>query len=61
MMDDGKVNADKFLPVFAKQMKTTFQDGLPAAANSTQAAMNKKENAVTGFLKNERNVWSWYN
>jgi hypothetical protein len=49
MMDDGKVNADKFLPAFAKQIKTTFEDGLPAAANSMLAAMNKKENALTGF------------
>jgi tape measure domain-containing protein len=49
MMDDGKVNADKFLPRFANQLKTTFQDGLPAAANSMQGAMNKKENALTGF------------
>jgi tape measure domain-containing protein len=49
MMDDGKVNADKFLPAFASQIKTTFQEGLPAAANSMQAAMNKKENALTGF------------
>lgn len=49
MMDDGKVNADAFLPAFANQIKTTFQDGLPAAANSMQASMNKKENALTGF------------
>lgn len=49
MMDKGKVNADNFLPRFANQIKTTFQDGLPAAANSMQAAMNKKENALTGF------------
>lgn len=49
MMDDGKVNADKFLPVFANQLKTTFQDGLPAAANSMQASMNKNENSLTGF------------
>lgn len=57
MMDDGKVNADKFLPVFAKQIKTTFQDGLPAAANSAQAAMNKKENAITGFMEKMSNMF----
>lgn len=49
MMEKGEVSADKFLPKFANQIKTTFQDGLPAAANSMQAAMNKKENALTGF------------
>lgn len=49
MMDNGKVNADKFLPLFAKQIKTTFEEGLPAAANSMQAAMNKKTNAIIGF------------
>ena len=49
MMDNGKVNADKFLPLFAKQIKTTFEEVLPAAANSMQAAMNKKANAITGF------------
>lgn len=49
MMENGEVNADKFLPKFANQLKTTFQDGLPAAANSMQAAMNKKENSITVF------------
>jgi len=49
MMDKGKVDADKFLPKFANQLKTTFQDGLPAAANSMQASMNKKGNAITVF------------
>ena len=49
MMENGEVSADKFLPKFANQIKTTFQEGLPAAANSMQAAMNKKENALTGF------------
>jgi tape measure domain-containing protein len=51
MMDKGQVNADKFLPKFAGQMKKTFEEGLPAAANSMQAAMNKKENALTGFME----------
>ncbi|WP_348814079.1 tape measure protein [Flavobacterium maritimum] len=49
LMENGEVSADKFLPKFAKQIKATFQEGLPAAANSMQAAMNKKENALTGF------------
>jgi len=49
MMEKGEVSADKFLPKFANQIKTTFQEGLPEAANSMQAAMNKKENAITGF------------
>lgn len=49
MMDNGEVSADKFLPKFAKQIKSTFEEGLPAAANSMQAAMNKKENALSGF------------
>lgn len=49
LMDNGKIDADKFLPKFASQLKTTFQEGLPAAANSMQAAMNKKENAITVF------------
>lgn len=49
MMDNGLVSADKFLPKFANQMKETFEGGLPAAADSMQAAMNKKENALTNF------------
>ncbi|MDI5894386.1 tape measure protein [Flavobacterium algoritolerans] len=49
MMEKGEVSADNFLPKFANQIKSTFQEGLPAAANSMQAAMNKKENALTGF------------
>lgn len=49
MMDNGEVSANKFLPKFADQIKSTFQGGLPEAANSMQASMNKKENALTNF------------
>lgn len=49
MLDNGEVYANDFLPKFAKELKKTFQDGLPAAANSMQAAINKKNNALLTF------------
>lgn len=49
MLDNGEVYAEDFLPKFAKQLKTTFEDGLPKAANSMQAAINRKNNALLSF------------
>lgn len=49
MLDAGEVYANDFLPKFAKELKKTFQDGLPAAANSMQASINKKNNALLSF------------
>lgn len=51
MLDSGQVYAEDFLPKFAKELKNTFQDGLPAAANSMQAAINKKNNALISLKK----------
>jgi tape measure domain-containing protein len=51
MLDTGKVYAEDFLPKFAKELKKTFEGGLPAAANSMQAAINKKNNALVSFKK----------
>jgi len=49
MLDSGQVYAEDFLPKFAKELKNTFQDGLPAAAQSMQAAINTKNNALLSF------------
>jgi tape measure domain-containing protein len=51
MLDKGQVYAEDFLPKFAKELKNTFQDGLPAAANSMQAATNKQNNALTSLKR----------
>ncbi|WP_373942645.1 tape measure protein [Polaribacter sejongensis] len=51
MLDEGKVYAEDFLPKFAAELKKTFQGALPAAANSMQAAINKKNNALVSFKK----------
>lgn len=49
MLDSGQIYAEDFLPKFAKELKTTFEGGLPKAANSMQAAINRKNNALTSF------------
>lgn len=51
MLDTGKVYAEDFLPKFAVELKKTFEGGLPAAADSMQAAINKKNNALVSFKK----------
>lgn len=52
MLDDGKVYAEDFLPKFAKELKKTFESGLPAAAQSMQASINRKNNAILSFKRN---------
>lgn len=49
MLDDGKVYAEDFLPKFAKELKTTFQDGVPKAVNSMQASINRYQNSLINF------------
>src|SRR5690606_6168627 len=49
MLDEGKVYAEDFLPKFAKELKTTFQDGVPKAVNSMQASINRYENSLINF------------
>jgi tape measure domain-containing protein len=49
LLEGGKIYAEDFLPKFAKELKKTFEGGLPAAANSMQAAINKKNNALLSF------------
>ena len=52
LLDSGKIYADDFLPKFSKQLKETFESGLPKAANSMQSAINKKNNALLSFKRN---------
>ncbi|KFF13106.1 hypothetical protein IW15_10100 [Chryseobacterium soli] len=49
MLDSGQIMAEDFLPKFAKELKSTFEGGLPAAMNSMQSAINRQENALTQF------------
>ncbi|WP_241279757.1 tape measure protein [Chryseobacterium cucumeris] len=49
MLESGNVMAEDFLPKFAKELKNTFEGGLPAAMNSMQSAINRQENALTQF------------
>jgi tape measure domain-containing protein len=49
MLQKGEVMATDFLPKFSKELKKTFEGGLPAAMNSMQSAINKQENALTQF------------
>ncbi|MBB4807450.1 tape measure domain-containing protein [Chryseobacterium defluvii] len=49
MLDSGKIMAEDFLPKFSKELKNTFEGGLPAAMNSMQSAINRQENALTQF------------
>lgn len=51
MLDSGQIYAEDFLPKFAKELKKTFQDGLPAAAKSMQSAINTKNNSLVSFKK----------
>ena len=51
LLDTGQVYANDFLPKFARELKATFEDGLPKAANSMQASINKKNNALVSFKK----------
>lgn len=49
MLQKGEVMATDFLPKFSRELKKTFEGGLPAAMNSMQSAINKQENALTQF------------
>ncbi|REC64083.1 hypothetical protein DRF65_00465 [Chryseobacterium pennae] len=49
MLDSGKIMAEDFLPKFSKELKNTFEGGLPAAMNSMQSAINRQENALMQF------------
>ena len=51
MFESGKISADKFLPQFSKQLKETFEKGLPEALNGMDAAINNRSNAAEGFKK----------
>lgn len=50
-MADGKLIADDFLPKFASELHRTFGKEIPNATASTQAALNRLNNAWTN-LKN---------
>lgn len=49
MLQKGEIIATDFLPKFAKELKNTFEGGLPAAMNSMQSSINRQENALTQF------------
>lgn len=49
MLDSGQIMAEDFLPKFSKELRNTFEGGLPAAMKSMQSAINKQENALTQF------------
>ncbi|HUH35133.1 MAG TPA: tape measure protein [Moheibacter sp.] len=49
MLDSGQVYANDFLPKFAKELKGTFEDGLPKAMQSMQAAINRYDNGLINF------------
>jgi tape measure domain-containing protein len=45
MLENGQVLADDFLPKFAAELQRTFGDQVPAAAQSTQAELNRLKTA----------------
>lgn len=49
MLEQGQVISKDFLPKFAAQLEKDLGGGAESAANSTQAALNRLENAWTGF------------
>tara|TARA_R110002051_G_scaffold297564_2_gene363968 strand:- start:23254 stop:25086 length:1833 start_codon:yes stop_codon:yes gene_type:complete len=51
MLDSGQVYAEEFLPKFAKKLKSEFSGGLAKAADSMQASINKKNNAIISFKR----------
>ncbi|MEO2080619.1 MAG: tape measure protein [Leeuwenhoekiella sp.] len=57
MLDRGEVYAEDFLPKFSKQLKETFEGGLGKAAESTQAAINRKNNAFLSFQRTTGEVF----
>lgn len=49
MLEQGQVLSVDFLPKFAQEMENTFGSAIPAAMESTQAKLNRLENAFTDF------------
>ena len=45
LMSDGKLMSEDFLPAFSKELKKTFAQDLPNAVNSSQAQLNRFNNA----------------
>ena len=45
LMADGKLMSEDFLPAFSKELKKTFEKDLPKAVNSSQARLNRFNNA----------------
>ena len=45
LMADGKLMSEDFLPAFSKELKKTFAQDLPNAVNSSQAQLNRFNNA----------------
>ena len=51
MLEQGQVISKDFLPKFAKQLEKDLGGGADAAADSTQAALNRMSNAWSDFKK----------
>lgn len=51
LFNTGQVSADKFLPVFSKELKATFEKGVPESLDGMNAAIENKLNAATGLQK----------
>jgi tape measure domain-containing protein len=47
MLEQGQVLSKDFLPKFANEIESTFGGAIPAASDSTQAALNRLSNAFT--------------
>jgi tape measure domain-containing protein len=50
MLEQGQVLSKDFLPKFASQLEKDLGGGAEAAANSTQAALNRMKNSYDEFL-----------
>jgi len=46
MLEDGNVVSDEFLPKFAREIRKTYQDAVPEAMDSAQAAFARFSNAL---------------
>lgn len=47
LLEGGKIGAKQFLPVFANELKNTFQGALPQSVDSARANLNRLQNTIT--------------
>ena len=50
MLERGEILANETLPLFGKQLRATFSDQVPAAAQNITAALNRFRNSLFFFL-----------